>query len=47
MTLNSDTKFEYLTLWFQKWHEEVSEPLFEHSKSLKNCSLTGFLLSKV
>ena len=23
MTLNSDIKFEYLTLWFQKWHEEL------------------------
>ena len=26
MTLNSDAKFEYtLTLWFQKWNEELGE----------------------
>ena len=26
MTRNSDAKFEYtLTLWFQKWHEELGE----------------------
>ena len=33
MTLNSDAKFEYiLTLWFQKWHEEVGELSLEHPK---------------
>ena len=33
MTLNSDAKFEYtLTLWFQKWHEELSEISLEHPK---------------
>ena len=33
MTLNSDAKFEYaLTLWFQKWHEELGELSLEHSK---------------
>ena len=34
MTLNSDAKFEQtLTLWFQKWHEELDEEvLLQHSK---------------
>ena len=33
MTLNSDEKFEKtLTLWFRKWHEELGELSFEHSK---------------
>ena len=33
MTLNSEAKFEYaLTLWFQKWHEELGELSLEHSK---------------
>ena len=36
MTLNSDEKFEKtLTLWFRKWHEELGELSFEHSKVWK------------
>ena len=36
MALNSDGKFEQtLTLWFQKWHEELGELSLEHSKVLK------------
>ena len=33
MTLNCDAKFEYtLTLWFQKWCEELGELSLELSK---------------
>ena len=33
ITLNSDVKFEQiLTLWFQKWREELGELSLEHSK---------------
>ena len=33
MALNSDAKFEQtLTLWFQKWHEELGELSLEHPK---------------
>ena len=36
MTLKSDPKFKYtLTLWFQNWHEELSELLWEHPKVQK------------
>ena len=46
MTLNSDAKFEQtLTLWFQKWHEELGELSLEHSKSEK-LYIDGLFLSK-
>ena len=46
MTLNSDAKFEQtLTLWFQKWHEELGELSLEHSKSEK-MYIDGLFLSK-
>ena len=33
MTLNSDAKFEEtLTLWFQKWYEELGDLSLENSK---------------
>ena len=36
MTLNSDQKFEWtLTMWFQKWYEELGELSPDHSKSEK------------
>ena len=36
MTLNSDAKLEYtLTLWFQKWYEELSELSMDHPKISK------------
>ena len=34
--VNSETKFECaLTLWFQKWQEELDELLLEHSNVWK------------
>ena len=36
MTMNSDAKFEQtLTLWFQKWHEELGRFLWDTQKSEK------------
>ena len=33
MPLNSDAEFEEtLTLWFQKWHEELGKVSLEHPK---------------
>ena len=35
-TVNSEAKFEYtLTMWFQKWQEELDELLLEHSNVWK------------
>ena len=47
ITLNSDAKFEKtLTLWFQKWHEELGELSLKHSKS-EQLYIDGLFLSKV
>ena len=41
ITVNSETKFEKtLTLWFQKWDEELGKLSLPHSKSEK-CTLIG------
>ena len=35
MLVNSDAKFEYiLTLWFQMWHEELSELSLEQRRKI-------------
>ena len=46
MTLKSDAKFEWtLTLWFQKWHEELGELSLEQPKVWK-FYIDGLFLSK-